>query len=78
MVSAKQEATVAGRRRLTASERQEIADKRRAQKPQSIVRIEVAEWTDDAGDPIVREVQISDWGFIWEILTKRARDQGSR
>ena len=50
---------MAGRRRLTASERQEIADKRRAQKPQSIVT-EVDEWTDDVGDPIVREVQISD------------------
>jgi hypothetical protein len=69
---------MAGRRRLTASERQEIADKRRAQKPKSIVRIEVDEWTDDAGDPIVREVQISDWGFIWEILTKRAKDRRSR
>jgi hypothetical protein len=47
---------MAGKRRLTASERQVIADKRRAQKSPSTVRIEVDEWTDDAGDPIVREV----------------------
>jgi hypothetical protein len=59
MLSAKQEATMAGRRRLTAAERQEIADKRRAQKPHSVVRIEVDEWTDDAGDPVVREVRIT-------------------
>jgi hypothetical protein len=51
---------MAGRRRLTASERQEIADRRRAQNAQSMVRIEVDEWTDDAGDPIVREVRISE------------------
>ena len=49
-----------GRRRLTASERQEIADRRRAQNHQSMVRIEVDEWTDDAGDPIVREMRITE------------------
>ena len=40
---------MAGRRRLTASERQEVADRRRAQHPNLMVRIEVDEWTDAAG-----------------------------
>lgn len=58
MIGAKAGAMMAGKRRLTASERQAIADKRRAQKSPPTVRIEVDEWTDDAGDPIVREVRI--------------------
>lgn len=51
---------MAGRRRLTASERQEVADRRRAQHPDSMVRIEVDEWTDAAGAPVVREVHITE------------------
>jgi hypothetical protein len=60
MLGAKQEARMAGRRRLTASERQEIADGRRAKNHQSMVRIEVDEWTDAAGNPVVREVHITE------------------
>ncbi len=62
---------MAGKRRLTASERQVIADKRRAQKSPSTVRIEVDEWTDDAGDPIVREVRIIETEVRSSSIRKR-------
>ena len=60
-----------GKRRLPASERQAIADKRRAQNPQPTVRIEVDEWTDDAGDPVVRDVRITETEVRSPSIPKR-------